>query len=364
MFISPVHWENYPYRELVLPERLGNLGFKCVFLNPYRYKNWENTYRLRSYRKREAVKNVTVVDRMCSSKKSFKSFITESNDNCKKIEAYKPDFVYSSDHLMTWKAVKYAKQKKIPFIFDVTDDWSKADTSFSGQLLWKFINRKAIIRHAATIVTTSHKQYEFFKPKHPHVHLIPNAIDMSYAHSTNGFIKKTPGLKVNFIGNIRDWYDFDLLFDVFASLKELELNIYGEGPLYKTIKYKAQKYDNIFVHGSIDYSKVPNLIKESIIGIIPLKNNKLNESTMPIKLLDYWAASKAVVCTPTYEMQKSAGDAVLFANNHKQWQQQIMQLIHNSDLRKKLGEKAFHKAKNTFTYDIVTQKFVRIFDKN
>lgn len=287
----------------------------------------------------------------------------ESEDNCRQIHKHRPDYVYSSDHLMTWKAVKYAKAKSIPFVFDVTDDWSLADSSLSGQFLWKFVNRKAIIKHAAAITTASHKQYEYFKLRHPHVHLIPNAIDKSHIIPIDGFTKPTSKPKINFISSIRDWYDFDLLFEVFENIKELELHIYGGGPLHKTIAQKAQKYDNIFVHGSIDYNMVPQLMKESVIGIIPLKNNKLNESTMPIKLLDYWAASKAVVCTPTYEMQKTGADTVLFAETPQQWQQQIRLLLKNTELRKKLGEKALHKVRNSYTYDSITPKFLRIFEQ-
>ncbi len=258
MFISPVHWENYPYRDNTLADLLAEKNYKIIYLNPFRYNGWEKSRRLKSYRNRETKNGIEVIERKTHLPKSFKSFILESLDNCKQIEEHKPDFIYCSDHIMCWQAVKFAKKKNIPFLFDVTDDWSKADPSFLGSRFWKYISRKRIIKYAHSITTASHKQFEYFSKRHKKVHLISNTIHESFINKCKA-IPPTENKKkiVNFVGSIRNWYDFDLIFSVFEEIGEIELHIYGDGPSFSQIEKKAKECKMVFVHKSIAYDEVP-----------------------------------------------------------------------------------------------------------
>lgn len=363
LFFSPVHWENYPYRDQTLPEKLAENGYQCIFINPYRYKNWEESSRLKTYRKRKEYENIKIVNRSTSLTKSFKSFVLESRDNCKQMEEHKPDFIYSSDHLMTWNAVKYAYKKKIPFIFDVTDDWALADPSIAGSFLWKQLNRKNIIKYASAISCVSHKQYDFFKKKHPNVYLIPNAIEEEQIKKCQKFIPKEDKMEVNFIGSLRDWYDFDLLFSVFREIPSIQLHIYGDGPLLKKLKEKSKEISNIHIHGNIEHSNTFELLANSLFGIIPLKNNELNQSTLPIKLLDYWSANKAVISTPTSEIKKTAKEVVLYAETKKEWKKHILDLTKNKEKRTRIGEQSLAQLRSSHLYKKITQDFIRIFEE-
>jgi len=363
LFISPVHWENYPYRDNTLAVFLAEQNYQISYLNPFRYKGWEKSRRLKAYRKRETHDRINVIDRNTNLPKSFKSFLLESLDNCKQIEELKPDFIYCSDHIMCWQAVKFAKKKNIPFLFDVTDDWSKADPSFFGSSFWKYISRKRIVKYAHSITTISHKQFEYFSKRHKNVHLISNAIHESFIDKCKEIIltenkKKT----VNFVGSIRDWYDFDLIFSVFEEIGEIELHIYGDGPSFSQIEKKAEDYNMVFVHKSVDYKDVPSLMAESIFGILPLKNNKLNQSTMPIKLLEYWAASKAVIASLTYEMQKTTGNTILYAKTKEDWIKHIKILLENDKKKETLGKLSQQVLLKNHTYNRIAEKFIRIFE--
>jgi glycosyltransferase involved in cell wall biosynthesis len=295
--------------------------------------------------------------------KSFKSFLLESLDNCKQIEELQPDFVYCSDHIMCWQAVKFAKKKNIPFLFDVTDDWSKADPSFFGSSFWNHISRKRIIKYAHSITTVSHKQFEYFSKRHKNVYLISNAIPHSFIDKCNAIIPAENKKKiVNFVGSIRDWYDFDLIFSVFEEIGEIELHIYGDGPIFSQIEIKSKEYDMVFVHNSVAYDEIPKLMSESFLGIIPLKNNKLNQSSMPIKLLEYWAASKTVIACPTYEIQKTAGNTVIYANTKEDWINHIKALLENDSKSKNLGKESQQVLLKNHTYKRITEKFIHIFE--
>ncbi len=364
LFISPIHWENYPYRDNTLAVFLAEQNYQISYLNPFRYKGWEKSRRLQAYRKRKRHDGINIIDRNTDLPKSFKSFLLESLDNCKQIEELKPDFIYCSDHIMCWQAVKFAKKKNIPFLFDVTDDWSKADPSFLGSSFWKHISRKRIVKYAHSITTVSHKQYEYFRKRHKKVHLISNAIQDSFIDKCKEIIltenkKKT----VNFVGSIRNWYDFDLIFSVFEEIGEIELHIYGDGPSFARIEKKAKDYEMVFVHQSLAYDEVPKLMKESCFGIIPLKNNKLNQSTMPIKLLEYWAASKAVIASPTYEIQKTAANNIIYAETKEDWITQIKKLLENDKKKACIGQQAQHILLQQHTYNRITDKFIRIFEE-
>jgi len=175
-------------------------------------------------------------------------------------------------------------------------------------------------------------------------------------------IQETTLREVNFISSLRDWYDFELMIRVFKQLPGLDLNIYGDGPLYADLVIKASGLSNIHVRGSIDNSETPGLLCRSLFGILPLKLNELNHSTCPIKLFDYWGAGKAVISTPAEEVMRIGGERILYASDSEGFLACIKKLLADRQLTEKLGKEGKARIKEVHNYRTITDQFLQILD--
>lgn len=358
--ISPVVWNFYRYREQELPTQLAERGYTCIFLNPFRYKNYEKgSMRLQEVSHHPIPAGVTVIERKSSLRKSVWLWIKESRDNVKQIKYHQPSVVIASDHLMSVRACRYCKRNNIPFIFDITDDWSEVDKGALTRWYWKHIAKPLLRKNAFAITSSSHTQAVYFQKKMSRVLVIPNGKSIAYIRESEAY-KGTAGPQVNFIASLRDWYDFELLFEIFAVFPKLQLNIYGDGPLSDTLKAAAMKHPNISIYGSVEPSDVPKLTAASLFGILPLKPSTLNQSTCPIKLFEYWSASKTVIAPPLNELKLLGSDCLLFASEKNEYIAQIEKIINDPELNESLGNKGFQKMMCTHNYEHIADQFESI----
>lgn len=358
--ITPVTWNFYRYRDQELPAALAARGYRCIYLNPVRYTGYENgSQRLHDTTNNPIPENLTVVQRTVPFRKSLRAWLFEANDNVRQIKKFRPDAVIASDHLMSTRACRYCFRNNIPFIFDITDDWSSVDTHPLTRLYWKFIARPVLRRYATAITSTSHRQAEGFTSRKRTVHVIPNGKTQAYLQQAARFTSGESH-EVNFIASLRDWYDFDLLFELFARRPQLTLNIYGDGPLRGELSSKARTFPNIRLHPALDPSDVAEYTARSRFGLLPLKMNTLNRSTCPVKLFDYWGARRAVIASPTEELQRLGGDCILFAATAAEYSQQIERLLTEEGLAERLGEQGFQKMVHHHNYDNITDQFESI----
>lgn len=361
LFLNPDIWNYYRVRAIELPTVLSKSGHECIYINPVRYKGWEKrSTRLHDVSENEIPQNLTVVKRESHLPKSFRVWLYESFDNISMIKKYKPDVVIASDHLMSLAACIYCKIKNIKFIFDVTDDWEEVDTNKFTRFYWKHIAKPLIGKLSYSITSSSYRQAEIFKKYNSKTYTITNGKPNAFIEQTEKYHAVISKNEINFIAQLRDWYDFDLLFAVFKEFPELNLNIYGKGELYEYLLKKSESYSNIKVLGNVDGKYVPKLTAESLFGILPLKSTKLNDSTCPVKLFEYWAAKKVVIASPTYELQQIGKDCILFAGTKEEYIQQIRSILNDKKLRNDIGEVGYKKVKETYNYENIGKRFEEI----
>lgn len=367
LFFSPLIFNNYRNRNIEIPLGIDALGHECVFVNPVKYKNWQTSaFRLQTSSTHSA-NSIKVIERFSKLPLSLFLVIYENYDNVRMIRRYKPDVVVSWDSLMSYFICIYCKWKKIPFVFDAMDDWEEIGKKYFIRFYFKYIVKPVLSRWSYAIISTSHRQTEEYSKYNKRVHRVPNGKSFEFINATHQYVVKhnCQGNIVNFIATLRDWYDFDLLFDVFREFPNLQLNIYGQGEYFEYLKNKSACYPNIKMKGNADSSFLPRLMAETLFGILPMKLNKLNDSTCPIKLFDYWSAKKVIVASPTYELKKMGEDGgILFAKTREEYVQTIRRLLNDSVIMTDEGEKGYKNMLNKYNYDILARNFIEHLDLN
>lgn len=90
-------------------------------------------------------------------------------------------------------------------------------------------------------------------------------------------------------------------FSLLNQKRELNLTLIGDGPerleLIELVKKLDLKQKVIF-HRHVPYKLIPQFIRESYIGIGPLRLSPVNYYTIPTKILEYFACGKPVVSSP------------------------------------------------------------------
>lgn len=361
MFISPVDWNYYPYRDQELPRSMAERGYRCIYLNPVRYRGSENAVRFARLDQREDHPRVRIIDRRSRWGKSFIEFIHEQVLNIRAIRRCRPCAVISSDHLISLGPCLYCRVKGIPFVFDVTDRWELVDRSRAG-MVYRLILKPLLARFSFAVTCTSNQQFlEFKKRRKKNTYLISNGIAPRTLEQLDQIRdhQRAEG-EVNFVGSLRDWYDFGLLVDVFREFPEIQLNIYGWGPLLEKLQEMTADVPNVHMHGNVEHDRIPLLLSRSLFGILPLKENQLNHATCPIKLFDYWGASKAVISTPVREVRRVGGETVLYASGREEFVECIKKLTGDRDLLVRLGREGRKKIDETHNYDHITNQFLNI----
>jgi spore maturation protein CgeB len=102
------------------------------------------------------------------------------------------------------------------------------------------------------------------------------------------------------------------------------------------------------------------MLKRSFCGILPLRINELNQSTCPIKLFDYWGASRAVISSPVEEVVRVGGDTLLYASTKEEYVAAIKRLAGDDSLAEELGREGKKKVDETHNYTSISHQFLQI----
>jgi len=122
-----------------------------------------------------------------------------------------------------------------------------------------------------------------------------------------------------YIGSMMPQYGLSNLIKAFSLLnqeKQLSLTLIGDGSERLKLIELAKKLDleqKVIFYRHIPYKLIPQFIRESYIGIGPLRLSPINNYTIPTKIIEYFACGKPVVSSPVSKdilIDKSTGFVV------------------------------------------------------
>ena len=133
--------------------------------------------------------------------------------------------------------------------------------------------------------------------------------------------------------------------------------IVGDGPAMPQLRTLAKELNlqqQVLFTGFVDD---PELVRRYVstmdICADPDPSNPLNDRSTMIKLMEYMALAKPIVAFDLPEHRVTAGQAALYAcpNDECEFAQQIVQLIENPDLGKKMGQVGRERIRTTLAWE-------------
>src|SRR5215216_4885496 len=174
-----------------------------------------------------------------------------------------------------------------------------------------------------------------------------------------------------YIGTLADWQGLDVVVKSLPKILEkhpVQLRVVGRGRsrqrklLAKQIR-KLGVEGNVMIQPAVPHHEVPAMIAEADICLAPLGLNDRNvtQGACPIKVLEYMASSRPLIASNmpiVRELVREDVDALLFSpNDPDDLARQVLKLLHDFELSKRLSESAAERALSKFTWHEAQKNF-------
>jgi glycosyltransferase involved in cell wall biosynthesis len=180
-----------------------------------------------------------------------------------------------------------------------------------------------------------------------------------------------------YIGTLADWQGLEVVIRALPKILErqaVRLHIVGRGRSRQR-KFLSKQIRRLGVEGSVmvqpavPHHEVPALIAEADICLAPLGLNDRNvtQGACPIKVLEYMAAGRPLLASNlpiVRELAREDVDALLFSpNDPDDLARQVLTLLNDFDLSKRLAESASKRALTKFTWHESQKKLGKVYEK-
>jgi glycosyltransferase involved in cell wall biosynthesis len=180
-----------------------------------------------------------------------------------------------------------------------------------------------------------------------------------------------------YIGTLADWQGLDVVIRALPRILEkqsVQLRVVGRGRsrqrkiLAKQIR-KLGVEEHVTVQQAVPHDEVPSLIAEADICLAPLGLNDRNvtQGACPIKVLEYMASSRPLIASNmpiVRELVREDQDALLFSpNDPEDLARQVLVLLNDYDLSKRLADSATERALSKFTWHAAQKKLLKVYGK-
>lgn len=247
-------------------------------------------------------------------------------------------------------AVLLAKCLRKKIVLMYADDYAEFLRNKSSVLAWltEHIGTPLAAKCCQQIIVTAHKLKDDLLRYNPHITVIPNGVhlenfqpssaDTTHASSARPFT-------VGFVGGFGNWVDFEMVLDAAKALPDIQFKLIGSGDQFETVSHAATTLPNVWTPGILPHKNVPEELATMDVCLIPFKVNRLTDRVSPVKLFEYWAMRKPVIATPFYEVQKIAGEKVIFVDNSDALQKAIKLLQNSPERRTALADLGFQEVR-------------------
>jgi len=225
------------------------------------------------------------------------------------------------------------------------------------------------------VTTTEMKRHllKFKKLQKVNFKLHPNGIDTKEFFPSNNQddLKNEYGCDkiLLFHGQISKEYGLQDLVNIFPEIlkthKDTHLIIIGGGPYLNNIKDIVRRNNmekQVHILGVKPHEEMPYYINNSDIGIglIAYKDTLINRYSIPVKCLEFMACKKPFISAPlSHDLIKNNDVGIMLKKNftRKDLIENLISLLEDKNLRRKLGENGFKKIYQKFRWEDLMSKF-------
>ena len=185
-------------------------------------------------------------------------------------------------------------------IYDITDDWTLQQTLPTRERSLTEKQDRALCRRADMVVVCSEALLRSRKPLCKRIALIKNGVDVKHYES----VRTAPASRAwaspvfGYTGTLHsERTDARLLIALAKAYPEGSVVLVGPDHLTDTDRQHIRKERNVHATGPVPYARIPEVMAQFDVCIVPHLETAFIDSLNPIKLWEYLAAGKPIVST-------------------------------------------------------------------
>jgi glycosyltransferase involved in cell wall biosynthesis len=232
------------------------------------------------------------------------------------------------------------------------------------QWIFKYIeifNKKNIIKIVAITKAVKKFLIKSYNVRADKIEIIPSGSSLRFNFKK---LKKKNKYKIGYFGSLDITKGSDFILKLSKFDKKNNYYIYGgnKDAVFKLRKINKSK--NLKIYESINYGKIKKYISKMDILLIPSNIKKIQslggigniaKYTSPLKLFDYLASGKLIICTDTkvyHEILTHRKNCIMIKNlNIQNWKKTIFRLTKNLSLINTIKRNSYNLSKK-YTYKI------------
>jgi len=283
-------------------------------------------------------------------------------------------FVYISGFI-------YKILKRASLVLDLVDLWPEALVNLGflrPSLATSMVSHSVdILYKLCDKITTLHKvmRREVLKRgiSSGKIHIVENVVDLEVFHPYKA--ERSPTLQSRFVvmysGNLGPAYDFETVLEaarIFAGSDEVAFVLRGSGEYEGEIKkgVESLKLDNVLLLTEIlNVERVVDFLNMADAFLLPMKHVEKTEASFPLKLLEYLACGKPVICcaegVSANFVKRSQSGIVVKPRDAKGLVEATSLLLKDEKLRREFGKNGVDYVSQHFSCDEMGRKLENVF---
>ncbi|ABK77630.1 glycosyltransferase [Cenarchaeum symbiosum A] len=284
--------------------------------------------------------------------------------------AAKFDFVFSifhPFHLAPKAAVEAASELGIPCVVKIDD----AVYQMSSGL--KSLQRRAekavssrTLRAASSLLVSNELSGEIVAAEYgvdpARIMTVPNGVDLSMFHAAD----RRDGLKIIFTGAIYGHRGLEIMISamprIIQRVKGAKLVVVGDGPTLGSLREVAagsSAGESMEFAGWVERDLIPGYVADASVGLASLRETEVTRGALPIKVLEYMAASLPLIAkrgTLTGEILADGKNGYL-VDNEDDLVEKASLLLSDPGLAKRMGEESRRMVRR-YSWDTVVGEII------
>ncbi|ADO47916.1 glycosyltransferase [[Enterobacter] lignolyticus] len=311
LLIFPViDWEFRVQRPQHLARELGALGSRVIyFTTTFHVSTHPGFSIVRSPCENVVICKLHINDNnvnIYKDKLSDKQIAFLTQGVCLARQAFGFGYTSSIINLPFWRKVAESCSSN-HIIYDCMDHHAGFENNDPDMLR----EEETLLKSSDLVVTTAQRLSETISEHRENV-IIRNGCEVEFFSRKTSlhFIEKKRPV-VGYYGAIAEWFDLDLLIEAANAYPNYDFVMIGAETCDVSL---AKKVENIHFLGEIPYEQLTSYLQDFDVCLIPFKLIELTLCTNPVKVYEYLAAGKPVVCTAMPEV-KAINDVVHVADS-------------------------------------------------
>jgi glycosyltransferase involved in cell wall biosynthesis len=229
----------------------------------------------------------------------------------------------------------------------------------AARMAWKKLLR------AADVVTAASERLA--APLAGRATVLPNGADLEAVTRADGraIRGRFPAPIAGYVGAFEYFVDFDLVLETAARLDgECTFLLVGGGRDWERVRGTARRRGlrNVHFTGYVPYPDALNHMAALDVALIPFSPGPVADAASPLKLFEYAALGRPVVCTPAEEVRRVASDWAFFGSTPDAWAGLIRDIVRNPDRAAERARRGRAEVESTYRWDRLAERFEELLE--